>query len=216
MWSSRISSLDDRINMEPDQDVQPLIGKERGIFFQLKKAGLARGFFSFLYYSFAIFLPMPGMPGGRLGHWLRRFCAYRMLKSCGVGLRVARGAKFGSGARLEIGDNSGLAENSWLLGDIKIGSYVMMAPEVVIISYNHRFDDTEIPMMKQGAAESLPVVIGDDVWIGTRTTILPGVHVGSHAIIGACSVVTKDVPEWAIVGGNPAKVIRYRKSVASV
>ena len=52
--------------------------------------------------------------------------------------------------------------------------------------------------------------IGDDVWIGTNVIILPGVNIGSHCIIGAGAVVTKDVPDYAVVGGVPAKVIRYR------
>ena len=56
------------------------------------------------------------------------------------------------------------------------------------------------------------VNIGGDVWIGGRMTILPGVHVGSHAIIGAGAVVTRDVPEWAIVAGNPAVVKKYRNA----
>ena len=66
-------------------------------------------------------------------------------------------------------------------------------------------------MMEQGFSEEKEVIIGDDVWIGSDVTILPGVKIGNHSIIGACSVVTKDVPEYAIVAGNPAKVKKYRK-----
>ena len=61
-------------------------------------------------------------------------------------------------------------------------------------------------MREQGFQDIKPVVIGDDVWIVGRVTILPGVKVGSHSIIGAGAIVTKDVPEWAIVAGNPAVV----------
>ena len=92
-----------------------------------------------------------------------------------------------------------------------IGNDVMMAPEVIILSGSHKFDRTDIPMREQGAPPKKTVQIGDDVWIGTRSIILPGVTIGSHSIIGAGSVVTKDVPEWAIVAGNPANLIRYRK-----
>jgi maltose O-acetyltransferase len=56
-----------------------------------------------------------------------------------------------------------------------------------------------------------PVMIGDDVWIGARVIVLPGINIRDHAIVGAGAIVTQDVPAWAIVGGNPAKVIRYRK-----
>jgi maltose O-acetyltransferase len=66
-------------------------------------------------------------------------------------------------------------------------------------------------MNQQGFSQERPVVIGDDVWIGGQVIILPGVKVGSHSIIGAGSVVTKDVPQYAVVGGNPAKVIKFRK-----
>ena len=67
-------------------------------------------------------------------------------------------------------------------------------------------------MMEQGFEEERPVVIGNDVWIGDRVIILPGVHVGDGSILAAGAVVTKDVPPYAIVGGVPAKLIRMRKN----
>jgi maltose O-acetyltransferase len=66
-------------------------------------------------------------------------------------------------------------------------------------------------MDQQGFKPEEPITIGNDVWIGARVTILPGVKVGDGAIIGACSVVTKDVSRYAIIGGNPAQVIKLRK-----
>lgn len=86
----------------------------------------------------------------------------------------------------------------------------MMAPEVIILSSNHEFKDRSTPMIMQGQRREEPVVICDDVWIGTRAIILPGVKIGSHSIVGAGAVVTKDVPEYSIVGGNPARVIGSR------
>ena len=86
-----------------------------------------------------------------------------------------------------------------------------MGPECIIYTRNHAFSRTDIPMREQGFSEEKPVYIGDDVWIGGRVTILPGVHIGKGAIVGAGAVVTKDVPEYSIVGGNPAKIIRFRK-----
>ena len=68
-------------------------------------------------------------------------------------------------------------------------------------------------MRVQGASDSRPITIDNDVWIGLRAMIMPGVTIGDHAIVAAGSVVTKDVPEWAIVGGNPAKIIKSRKDV---
>jgi maltose O-acetyltransferase len=86
----------------------------------------------------------------------------------------------------------------------------MMGPEVFIITTNHRTSSTEIPMVYQGYEPTAPVTIGDDVWIGARAIILPGVKVGSASIIGAGAVVSKDVPAGGIVVGNPARIVRYR------
>lgn len=93
---------------------------------------------------------------------------------------------------------------------VTIGKNVMMGPNVAIITENHRFDRMDVPIREQGYYDRKPVVINDDVWIGMRVIILPGVTVGKGAILAAGAVVTKDVPEYAIVGGNPAKVIKYR------
>ena len=111
---------------------------------------------------------------------------------------------------MKIGDYSSLNRDCWIANDTTIGDDVMMGPEVIILSGSHNFSQHHIPMREQGAPPRLPVTIGNDVWIGTRSIILPGVKVGNHAIIGAGSVITKDVPDWGIVGGNPADLIRYR------
>ena len=97
-----------------------------------------------------------------------------------------------------------------IIGPVMIGKDVMMASEVIILTANHTFDRLDIPMRLQGARDVKPVRIGDDVWIGMRSIILPGVQIGRGAVIGAGAVVTKDVPEYAVVGGNPAKVIKFR------
>lgn len=112
---------------------------------------------------------------------------------------------------LKIGNNSGIGENSELYGDITIGKDVMMGTGCIIYTRNHKFDSLDLPMWKQGFDEVKPVIIGDDVWIGGRVIILPGVHIGNGAVIGAGAVVTKNVPDYAVVGGNPAKVIKFRK-----
>ena len=76
---------------------------------------------------------------------------------------------------------------------------------------NHAFDRTDIPMNQQGFTPEKPIVIEDDVWIGARVIILPGVHIGTGAVVGAGAVVTKDVPDYAVVGGNPARILKMRK-----
>lgn len=86
----------------------------------------------------------------------------------------------------------------------------MMGPDVVIMTNSHNFDRIDIPMNAQGSAVPQRVRIGNDVWIGTRVIILPGVTIGNGVIIGAGAVVTKNIPDMAIVGGCPAKIIRFR------
>jgi len=84
-----------------------------------------------------------------------------------------------------------------------------MGPSVKIITRNHIFRDKTVPIRIQGETE-LPVVIGNDVWIGANVVILPGVTVGNGAIIAAGAVVNKNIPEFTIVGGVPAKGIGMR------
>jgi acetyltransferase-like isoleucine patch superfamily enzyme len=98
----------------------------------------------------------------------------------------------------------------------RIGANVMMGPEVVIFSYNHATSRVDIPMIRQGFTACFPVTIGDDVWIGRRVIILPGVTVGSGCILGAGAVISRDVPPGAVAVGNPARVVRYRHASFAV
>ena len=88
-----------------------------------------------------------------------------------------------------------------------------MGPDVQIYTRNHRYDRIDIPMYEQGESEIKEVKIGNDVWIGARSIILPGVTIGDGAVIAAGSIVTKDVESYAVVGGNPAKIIKYRSKI---
>lgn len=126
----------------------------------------------------------------------------------GRNVNIEHGADFDS--RLSIGDNSSLGIDAEAHGPITIGRDVMMAPECVILTQNHRHDRTDIPMICQGNEEPRPVSIGDDVWIGRRVIIMPGVSIGDGCIVSAGAVVTKDAPPYTIVGGIPAKVIKHR------
>jgi len=163
------------------------------------------------YYIVAIHLPASNHRFCGWAKYIRRIVCKPIFKSAGRNNNIEKGAYFGTGFQIEIGDNSGIGVNCEVCGPVRIGDNVMMAPEVIILTRNHKFDDLNIPMSKQGHYPPEVVVIHDDVWIGTRVIILPGVTVNKGAIIGAGAVVTKDVPSYAIVGGNPAKVIRYRK-----
>ena len=150
--------------------------------------------------------------GGKAAKAFRALCGKLILSRCGKDVNIERGAVFAH--TVEIGDHSGIGLRASLQGKSIIGSNVMMGPECMIFARNHAFSRTDIPMREQGFEPEKPVVIEDDVWIGARVTILPGVKVGTGAVLGAGAVVTKDVPPYAIVGGNPAKVLKYRKEEA--
>lgn len=139
---------------------------------------------------------------------LRAFCGRLILRSCGSNVNIEKGAQFSS--EVSLGDNSGIGVNALIASYVSIGNDVMMGPECIILTSNHGMERSGIPMWQQKSTEPRSVVIGDDVWIGARVIILPGVHVGDGAVIGAGSVVTKDVAPYSIVGGNPAKLIRMR------
>jgi acetyltransferase-like isoleucine patch superfamily enzyme len=111
------------------------------------------------------------------------------------------------GQRSYIGSYSVIGCNE----SIEIGKDVMIADAVSIRDTDHRFERLDIPMKDQGIVTA-PVVIKDNVWIGYGAVITKGVTIESGAIIGANAVVTKDVPANAIVGGVPAKIIKFRGS----
>lgn len=142
--------------------------------------------------------------------WFRSICGKLILQQCGRNINIDKGAVFST--RCSLGNNSGIGKYSNIGITVKIGENTMMGPECLIMTRNHCFSEISIPMIEQGFSEEKPVIIGDDVWIGARVIILGGVHIGNHCIIGAGSVVTHDVDDYAIVGGNPARVIRYRNT----
>lgn len=164
-----------------------------------------------LYYIIARHLPGSDRPYSLGSKGIRRALCKVIFKKTGKAVNVEHGAFFGSGDDIEIGDYSGLGLNCRVAGPLSIGDNVMMGPDVTIYTQNHNYDRTDVPMIKQGNSERKKVTIGNDVWVGARVIILPGVAIGDGAIVAAGAVVTKDVPPYAIVGGNPAKVIKYRK-----
>lgn len=167
-----------------------------------------------LYYGIAQYLPDSYIGGGgRISNRLRIFCAKLIFKKCGKISAINRRAYFGNGSEIEMGDYSSIGANSILPNNIKIGKYVMMAPEVHIISDNHNFDNIDIPMCMQGSNKNHPFpIIEDDCWIGVRAILTVGRHVRRGSIVAAGAVLTKDFPDFSVVGGNPAKLIKSRKT----
>lgn len=163
-----------------------------------------------LYYFIARHLPASYSPYALKSMGIRYILCKRIFKAVGHNVNIEHGAFFGKGEDIEIGDNSGIGINCRVSGPLKIGKNVMMGPEVMIYTSNHVIEDINKPMITQGETEKKLVEIEDDVWIGSRAIILPGISIATGAVVAAGAVVTKDVPAYAIVGGNPAKIIKYR------
>lgn len=162
-----------------------------------------------LYYGLARWLPSSGRCFN-IGGVARRFLCKHIFKKCGKKINVERGAFFGKGVEIEIGDYSGIGQNANIPGDTIIGKYVMMAPNVTIFPYNHVYKDTSTPMMFQGTDLKKQTKIGDDVWIGQNVMMTPGRNIAKGSIVAAGCVLTKDFPEYSVIGGNPSKLLKSR------
>ncbi len=162
-----------------------------------------------LYYLLARHLPGNYTPYGFMSKTIREITCKHIFKKFGNNVDIGNKVVFFNSKYSEIGSNSGIG--AWSeIGTVKIGNYVMMGTHCLLISQNHRFEDCNIPICQQGFQKDQPIVIEDNVWIGSRVIILPGVIVSKGAIIGAGSVVTNHVQPYTIVCGNPAKVVRKR------
>jgi acetyltransferase-like isoleucine patch superfamily enzyme len=106
-----------------------------------------------------------------------------------------------------IGDHTIIGLGNVIIGPVTIGNDVMLAQNITISGLNHGYEDVTISPSKQKEVKKA-IVIADDVWIGANSVITPGITLGKHCIIGAGSVVTKDIPEFSVAVGNPAKVIK--------
>ncbi|MEG1126206.1 MAG: acyltransferase [Oscillospiraceae bacterium] len=112
-------------------------------------------------------------------------------------------------ANVHAGNNCTVNTFAYLQGNIRMGNDVRIAPRASIIADNHNHSDITCSIVSQGTAGK-GIVIGDDVWIGANTVLVDGITVGSHSIIAAGSVVTKNVSDYVIMGGNPAHILKNR------
>ncbi|MEN8321692.1 acyltransferase [Acinetobacter junii] len=115
-------------------------------------------------------------------------------------------------ANIQLGNHIFIGGKAWFSGEINIGNYVMFGPGVTILGGDHEYKNLEKPMffVKDNAGRSSAVHIEDDVWVGANVTILKGVRIKRGAIVAAGSLVNKDVEEFEIVGGVPAKILTQR------
>lgn len=147
----------------------------------------------------------------RIQRWMEAQTDRRIKEAmhyCGRGVKLYHPLVFYGPEALDMGDDTSVAPfvHIWCGGRVIIGARCMIGSHVAITSLTHDYDSPE--MWKTIVAK--PVIIGDDVWVGSHAVIMPGVNVGNGAVIGAGSLVSKDVPENAIVYGSPAGVHAYR------
>jgi acetyltransferase-like isoleucine patch superfamily enzyme len=112
----------------------------------------------------------------------------------------------GVGAVL-IGDDTLVGIGNVIIGPVTIGNHVILAQNVVVSGLNHQYTDTTKPIKSQPVQTKL-IVIHDECWIGANSVITAGITIGKHAVIAAGSVVTKDIPAYAVAAGSPARVIK--------
>ena len=137
----------------------------------------------------------------------------KQMKSCGEKVQIHESCSFNHADKIEFGSNISIQRDCTFSGHggIFVGDGTIFAHCVDVLSGNHNYDSEDLeflPFDERFICKK--VEIGKFVWIGAHSIILPGVKIGDGAVVGAGSVVTKDVPTLAVVGGNPAKIIKYR------
>ncbi len=140
---------------------------------------------------------------------LRRILAKRIFRSCGENVIIHHNVLFNVGSNIELGEGA-LLNRYVMLDDraaLQIGAYTMVAAGVTIETHTHPFDDFSRPIAISGR-QGLPVLVGPNTVLGYNAVVMAGVTIGERCIVGANSVVTKDVPDFTVVGGVPAKPIK--------
>lgn len=143
--------------------------------------------------------------------WFARKARLLACKICGGKLSgsvsIARKCRIDYPWRLSMGDKSSLADGAWAycLDNITIGKNCCIGEDVRLLTGTHSVSSPHLDLVTK------PITIHDNVWIATAAIVLPGVTIGEGAVIGAGSVVTRDVAPWSVVAGNPAKFIKKRE-----
>ena len=161
---------------------------------------------STLWYAILMFLPKE-YSKFRVRYYNKKGCMINKKSTIYPNVRIT--------GKFKMGKGSSIAQNCTISGEnagIFIGENVMVAPNVVIVAFNHGYSKTDVPMVNQINDES-SIDIKDDVWIGSNCTIGKGVTIGKGSIIASNSFVNKNVPEFSIYGGVPAKLVKIRNKI---
>lgn len=132
--------------------------------------------------------------------WIGNGCAFRAHE--GV-LRIGRKCTFGGKNTINCYER------------VEIGDECLFADDIYIVDFDHWYLDPHMSIRSQGIRKE-PIVLGPNVWVAEKATILRGVNIGMGAVVGAMSLVTRDVPEYAVVGGIPARILKYRRNPEDV
>lgn len=161
--------------------------------------------FKMLLSTIGSILPKSYHPFGKfLGRNFRNWCTKNIAAKTGKNINIEKGASIQPGVILEDGANVGV---DCLIGpNTTIGKNVMMAPECQIYTRNKKFNKQKKKF--EGYENIKPVIINDNCWLGARVLIMPGVTIGEGCVVAAGAVVTKDMPPYSVVAGNPAKAVK--------
>jgi maltose O-acetyltransferase len=165
----------------------------------------------FLYRLACCIPTKPAILHHRFADFVRNILFSMVFRKMGKTPHILHGARIYYPWNFSIGDNSGIGADSHIYcgAAVTVGSDVLMGREVIIHTQDHEWEDKHA-LIREQKKYSLPVVIEDDVYIGSRVTILQGIRIGEGSVIAAGAVVTKDVPPYSVMGGVPAKLIRMR------
>jgi maltose O-acetyltransferase len=148
-------------------------------------------------------------PWDSVSNRFRVLAARRLFRKLALPVESERGAWFGDGSRVEMGNRSMIGEDC-RINNVILGRDVLMEPEAIITRRQHSMGRGGRPIREQPMREFSPVRVGDNVRIGTRVIIMPGLRIGEGSVLAADVVVTTDVEPFAIVGGVPARKIGSR------
>ena len=158
---------------------------------------------------------------------LKQLYGAKIASDCYISSSASITGSGGRGDFFKIGRNSFVAAGAYITGSVVMGDNCSINPYVTIrgkfrcghgvrigaytciVGFNHGFDRLDMPIYEQPQSFK-GIELGDDIWVGAQVMIVDGITVGSHAILAGGAVITKNVPDYAIVGGNPAKIIRMR------